>query len=47
MTKSKDEGFDLPDAGAIVSGSSHPVEKEIRRKECPPRDGAAAGLPER
>lgn len=47
MTKSKDEGFVLPDAGAMINGSSHPIEKEIRRKECPARDGVEKSLPER
>ena len=47
MTDSKEDGFVLPDAGAIVSGSSHPAEKEIRRKERPVRDGAEKSLPER
>ncbi|MCR5808686.1 MAG: hypothetical protein K6G56_03900 [Clostridiales bacterium] len=36
MNPNEKEGFILPDAGGIEGGLPHPLEKEIRRKECPP-----------
>ena len=47
MQKQSTENLVLPDAGAILTGSSHPIEKEIRRKELPGKDGAEKTLPER
>ena len=35
MQKQSTENLVLPDAGAILTGSAHPIEKEIRRKELP------------
>lgn len=43
----KTEGYVLPDAGGILGGLPHPAEKEIRRKECPPKNqGAPVKEPE-
>ena len=38
MRDAPGNGFILPDAGGIIGGLPHPLEKEIRRKECPPRE---------
>ena len=35
------KGLSLPDMGRVLAGELHPCEKEIRRKELPPRDGMA------
>ena len=47
MQKQSTENLVLPDAGAILTGSAHPIEKEIRRKELPGNEGAEKTLPER
>ncbi|MBO4848131.1 MAG: hypothetical protein J5586_03160 [Clostridia bacterium] len=31
----------MPETGGALGGMPHPAEKEIRRKELPPRDGMA------
>lgn len=38
MRPGENEGFILPDSGGMIGGLPHPLEKEIRRKECPPRE---------
>lgn len=46
--KMKKAGYVLPDLGGIEGGLPRPSEKEIRRRECPPRGEALpAALNER